>query len=90
MTQAKTKHLKESMCAEFQQVFQLCLFVLVSGIVSLLHLRNSKQLNCPLQENSINPALVNETLRTLLLFLNWIPLGYVFETNLVPSLISKV
>ncbi|GAV00127.1 hypothetical protein RvY_11018 [Ramazzottius varieornatus] len=68
MTQAKTKHLKESMCAEFQQVFQLCLFVL---------------------ENSTNPALVGETLRTLLLFLNWIPLGYVFETNLVPSLISK-
>lgn len=29
MTQAKAKHLKDSMCNEFAQVFQLCQFVLV-------------------------------------------------------------
>lgn len=30
MTQAKAKHLKDSMCNEFAQVFQLCQFVMVS------------------------------------------------------------
>lgn len=31
MTQTKAKHLKDTMCSEFQQVFLLCLFVMVSG-----------------------------------------------------------
>ena len=30
MTQMKTKHLKDSMCNEFSQIFSLCSFVLVS------------------------------------------------------------
>ena len=30
MTQAKAKHLKDSMCSEFSQIFQLCQFVMVS------------------------------------------------------------
>lgn len=30
MTQTKAKHLKDTMCSEFQQVFLLCLFVMVS------------------------------------------------------------
>jgi len=42
-----------------------------------------------LQENSQNAALVGSTLETLLRFLNWIPLGYIFETNLIRSLIEK-
>lgn len=42
------------------------------------------------QENSENPALVGATLETLLRFLNWIPLGYIFETELIPLLITKV
>ena len=28
------------------------------------------------------------TLETLLRFLNWIPLGYIFETELIPQLIN--
>lgn len=40
-------------------------------------------------ENSQNPPLVNATLETLLRFLNWIPLGYIFETNLIHTLIFK-
>ncbi|CAG9863650.1 unnamed protein product [Phyllotreta striolata] len=40
-------------------------------------------------ENSQNPPLVNATLETLLRFLNWIPLGYIFETNLINTLIFK-
>jgi len=67
MTQTKAKHLKESMCNEFQQVFQLCTFIM---------------------SNSQNTSLINVTLETFLRFLNWIPLGYIFETELIPHLIE--
>ena len=40
-------------------------------------------------ENSQNALLVGATLDTLLRFLNWIPLGYIFETNLVSTLVFK-
>lgn len=30
ITQVKSKHLKDSMCNEFSQIFQLCQFVMVS------------------------------------------------------------
>lgn len=43
-----------------------------------------------LQENSQNAPLVHATLETLLRFLNWIPLGYIFETKLVSALVYKV
>ncbi|KAK2194302.1 hypothetical protein NP493_116g05018 [Ridgeia piscesae] len=68
MTQAKAKHLKDSMCSEFSQIFTLCQFVM---------------------ENSQNAPLVGSTLETLLRFLNWIPLGYIFETKLISTLIYK-
>ena len=67
MTQAKAKALKDSMNNEFQQVFQLCNFIMI---------------------NSQNKNLINVTLETLLRFLNWIPLGYIFETELIPHLIN--
>ncbi|CAG7724558.1 unnamed protein product [Allacma fusca] len=68
MTQTKAKHLKDTMCSEFSQIFQLCQFVM---------------------ENSSNPSLVGSTLETLLRFLNWIPLGYIFETELISTLTVK-
>lgn len=68
ITQTKAKHLKDTMCAEFAQIFQLCQFVM---------------------ENSQNASLVGATLETLLRFLNWIPLGYIFETKLISTLIYK-
>ncbi|XP_055956822.1 exportin-1 [Patella vulgata] len=68
MTQAKAKHLKDNMCSEFSQIFQLCQFVM---------------------DNSQNAPLVGSTLETLLRFLNWIPLGYIFETKLISTLIYK-
>nr|NVI73671.1 embargoed [Cucujiformia] len=40
-------------------------------------------------ENSQNPPLVNATLETLLRFMNWIPLGYIFETKLTTMFIFK-
>uniref|UniRef100_A0A1A9URN0 Exportin-1 n=1 Tax=Glossina austeni TaxID=7395 RepID=A0A1A9URN0_GLOAU len=68
ITQTKAKHLKDTMCSEFSQVFQLCSFVL---------------------ESSMNAPLIQVTLETLLRFLNWIPLGYIFETSLIDTLIFK-
>ena len=68
MTQTKAKHLKDTMCSQFSDVFTLCQFVL---------------------ENSQNAPLVKSTLETLLRFLNWIPLGYIFETSLIRTLIFK-
>ena len=42
-----------------------------------------------MQDNSQNAPLVGATLDTLLKFLNWIPLGYIFETKLINTLIFK-
>ncbi|OXB51451.1 UNVERIFIED_CONTAM: hypothetical protein H355_000314, partial [Colinus virginianus] len=39
--------------------------------------------------NSPNAPLIQATLETLLRFLNWIPLGYVYETKLISTLIYK-
>ncbi|XP_057324620.1 exportin-1 [Microplitis mediator] len=68
LTQTKAKHLKDTMCSEFSQIFHLCQFVM---------------------DNSPNVPLVAVTLETLLRFLNWIPLGYIFETKLITTLIFK-
>jgi exportin-1 len=45
---------------------------------------------CELILNSAKkPELISVTLQTLLRFLNWIPLGYIFETTLLDALIQK-
>lgn len=68
MTQAKTKNLKNQMCGEFAEVFQLCSEVL---------------------EKAQKPSLIKATLETMLRFLNWIPLGYIFETTVIDHLINR-
>ncbi|OXB52646.1 hypothetical protein ASZ78_004775 [Callipepla squamata] len=40
-------------------------------------------------ENSQHAPLIQATLDTLLRFLNWIPLGYMYETKLISTLIYK-
>ncbi|KAF2863968.1 hypothetical protein K470DRAFT_48733 [Piedraia hortae CBS 480.64] len=59
MTSAKTKQLKQSMCDEFTNIYQLCSEIL---------------------QTANQPNLIKATLETLLRFLNWIPLGYIFES----------
>ncbi|WRT68591.1 uncharacterized protein IL334_005569 [Kwoniella shivajii] len=68
MTQAKTKALKQTMCSEFGEIFNLCNEVL---------------------EKANKPSLIKATLETLLRFLNWIPLGYIFETQIIDYLVSR-
>ncbi len=41
-------------------------------------------------EKSQKPSLIRATLETLLRFLNWIPLGFIFETSLVDTLVTQV
>jgi len=38
MTQTKAKHLKDSMCSEFAQIFELCQFVLVSSLQHVFYI----------------------------------------------------
>jgi len=40
-------------------------------------------------EHSTRPALLNVTLQTLQRFLTWIPLGFIFQTNLIDVLVNK-
>ena len=68
MTTAKIRTMKESLNAEFAQIFRLCEFVLGA---------------------SSRPKLIDATLGTLKAFLSWIPLGYLFETPLVQTLVER-
>ncbi|KAI9352486.1 CRM1 C terminal-domain-containing protein [Zopfochytrium polystomum] len=40
-------------------------------------------------DKATKPSLIKATLETLLRFLNWIPLGYIFETNLIEVLVTR-
>ncbi|SAM02651.1 hypothetical protein [Absidia glauca] len=68
MTQLKTTNLRNQMCGEFAEIYQLCKEVL---------------------ERADKPSLITATLETLLRFLNWIPLGYIFETDLIDILRNR-
>lgn len=41
-------------------------------------------------EKADKPSLIKATLDAMLRFLNWIPLGYIFETAVIDHLISRV
>lgn len=41
-------------------------------------------------EEATKTSLIKATLETLLRFLNWIPLGFIFETTLIDTLLGRV
>jgi len=41
-------------------------------------------------EKADRPSLIKVTLEAMLRFLNWIPLGYIFETPVIDHLITRV
>ena len=41
-------------------------------------------------QSTSSPSLILATLNALLRFLKWIPLGYIFDTNLIPMLRERV
>lgn len=63
------------MTSEFQSVFQLCEFVITEAI-------NNPQ--------AIKQTLIRQCLKTLQTFLSWIPLGYVFQTDLVEKVLRNL
>jgi exportin-1 len=48
------------------------------------------KLCCEVLEEAQKTSLIKSTLETLLRFLNWIPLGYIFETSIIDLLITRV
>ena len=48
------------------------------------------KLCCEVLEEAQKTSLIRATLETLLRFLNWIPLGYIFETSIIDLLITRV
>jgi len=40
-------------------------------------------------EKAQKPSLIKATLETMLRFLNWIPLGYIFETSIIDQLLTR-
>ena len=69
----KAKALKETMIKEFSEVFQLCMIVLQN------YFQN---------KGSVKLSLVKATLQTLAAFMSWIPIAYIFQTNLYKFLIE--
>lgn len=72
MTHDKITELKRQFNDDFSRVFQLCQYVFDSAP----DLQNSR------------PSLLVATLKTLEKFLYWIPLGYIFETKLIETLVG--
>merc|ERR1719316_2050630 len=73
MVSRKVLKLKEKMATQFAAVYELCSFILKSHISS---------------PGSIKVSLLTTTLSTLSKFLEWIPLAYIFETDLVLTLLT--
>jgi exportin-1 len=41
-------------------------------------------------DKAVKPSLIKATLETLLRFVHWVPVGYIFETDLIETLRGKV
>lgn len=94
----------ESICENNVQILKLLseeIFDFSSGQMTqmkILELKNSFNKEFALiykllehiLNNSQKPSLVLVSLQTLLRFLGWIPLGYIFETKMVDTLLFKV
>jgi exportin-1 len=74
MTQERIDSLKTQFNDDFKRVFELCQYVFSSA----QDLTTSR------------PGLLVATLNTLERFLSWIPLGFIFETRLIETLVEFV
>lgn len=72
MTSKKVAGLKDSLNTQFATIYELCDFVFKSHIQS---------------PGSIKASLLETTLSTLAKFLEWIPVHYIFETDLIQTLL---
>eukprot|EP00397_Hematodinium_sp_SG-2012_P001766 GEMP01001771.1.p1 GENE.GEMP01001771.1~~GEMP01001771.1.p1 ORF type:complete len:1108 (+),score=186.25 GEMP01001771.1:155-3478(+) len=74
MISKKVLKLKGSLTQQFASIFELCMFIFQNHITT---------------PGTVNPSLLKTTLTTLAQFLSWIPLGYVFETQLIDILLNN-
>mmetsp|Transcript_52155 Transcript_52155/g.124265 ORF Transcript_52155/g.124265 Transcript_52155/m.124265 type:complete len:1113 (-) Transcript_52155:113-3451(-) len=72
MVSRKVAQLKDSLNAQFSTIYELCDFIFKT------HLS---------QPGAVQASLLNTALETLSNFLSWIPLGYIFETDLIKTLL---
>ena len=75
LTSAKTRDLKASLNTQFGEVHSLCMFALSAGGADAA------------AAAAAQPALVRATLDTLHAYLSWVPLAYVFESDVVAALV---
>merc|ERR1719271_2189784 len=73
MTSTKVASLKQSLTAHFRTIYELCNFIFQNHIAA---------------PGSVKPSLLRATLDTMSRYLTWIPLGYIFETQLIPILLT--
>lgn len=73
MVSKRVDKLMDQLTAQFQEVYDTCMFVLKSFIASPAGMRET---------------LVQQTLKCLAHFLKWIPLGFIFETDLIETLLQ--
>lgn len=82
--------MKESLNSQFAAIYDLCNFILKSHVQSPGSVKSSK-LGVTLVPFKISVGdvlrLISTTLNTLANFLEWIALGYVFETDLIQMLL---
>lgn len=72
MVSAKVQRLKTTLNSQFSTIYELCDFVLKTHVTT---------------PGSVRSSLIITTLSTLANFLEWIPLGYIFETDLIQMLL---
>eukprot|EP01071_Lankesteria_metandrocarpae_P004817 Lankesteria_metandrocarpae@DN3708_c0_g1_i2.p1 len=73
LTSRKMRELMVTMTAQFQQIFELCTFILQNYISS---------------PASVKTSLVSTTLTCLSHFLKWMPYGFIFQTELIDILMK--
>lgn len=75
LTSAKTRDLKASLNTQFGEVHALCMFALGAGGPDAA------------AAAATVPTLIRATLDTLHAYLSWVPLAYVFESDVVAALV---
>lgn len=74
MISKKVVKLKSSMTKQFASIFDLCLYIFHTHMA---------------EPGTVYPSLLKTTLTTLAQFLSWIPLGYIFETQMIDILVNN-
>jgi exportin-1 len=73
MTSEQIKELKETMHKEFESIYELCYFIMKSYVEN---------------PNQVKTSLIESCINTLHAFLSWIPLGYIFLTDLIDIILQ--